>query len=155
MFTGLLQLFVTDNRDAAGQTRAFLAAGDREAAARRMHTLRSNAGFICALDLMASAGELEKPSKPATPTSNPRSAPSAARSTNSSPPAGPGYKPQRSTLAAAGKGGGDAKRRGRRSSAGKKAPGRPKFPYPTGRGLGGARPGALSRRSATAGSWAA
>jgi CheY-like chemotaxis protein/HPt (histidine-containing phosphotransfer) domain-containing protein len=60
MFTGLLQLFVTDNRDAAGQTRAFLAAGDREAAARRMHTLRSNAGFICALDLMASAGELEK-----------------------------------------------------------------------------------------------
>ena len=60
MFTGLLQLFVTDNRDAAGQTRAFLATGDREAAARRMHTLRSNAGFICALDLMASAGELEK-----------------------------------------------------------------------------------------------
>jgi HPt (histidine-containing phosphotransfer) domain-containing protein len=46
--------------NAAGQTRAFLAAGDREAAARRMHTLRSNAGFICALDLMASAGELEK-----------------------------------------------------------------------------------------------
>ena len=36
------------------------AAGDLEAAARRMHTLRSNAGFICALDLMASAGELEK-----------------------------------------------------------------------------------------------
>jgi HPt (histidine-containing phosphotransfer) domain-containing protein len=60
MFIGLLQLFVTDNRDAADQTRAFLAAGDREAAARRMHTLRSNAGFICALDLMASAGELEK-----------------------------------------------------------------------------------------------
>jgi CheY-like chemotaxis protein/HPt (histidine-containing phosphotransfer) domain-containing protein len=60
MFTGLLQLFVTDNRDAADQTRAFLATGDREAAARRMHTLRSNAGFICALDLMASAGELEK-----------------------------------------------------------------------------------------------
>ena len=60
MFVGLLQLFVTDNRDAADQTRAFLAAGDREAAARRMHTLRSNAGFICALDLMASAGELGK-----------------------------------------------------------------------------------------------
>ena len=60
MFLGLLQLFVTDNRDAADQTRAFLATNDREAAARRMHTLRSNAGFICALDLMASAGELEK-----------------------------------------------------------------------------------------------
>ena len=60
MFVGLLQLFVTDNRGAADQTRGFLAAGDREAAARRMHTLRSNAGFICALDLMASAGELEK-----------------------------------------------------------------------------------------------
>ena len=60
MFVGLLQLFVTDNRSAADQTRAFLATDDREAAARRMHTLRSNAGFICALDLMASAGELEK-----------------------------------------------------------------------------------------------
>ena len=60
MFIGLLQLFVTDNRSAADQTRAFLATDDREAAARRMHTLRSNAGFICALDLMASAGELEK-----------------------------------------------------------------------------------------------
>jgi 3-hydroxyisobutyrate dehydrogenase len=35
-----------------------LASGERESAARRMHTLRSNAGFLCALDLMALAGEL-------------------------------------------------------------------------------------------------
>ena len=60
MFIGLLQHFVADNRDAAAETRARLAAGDLEAAARRMHTLRGNAGFICALDLMDSAGELEK-----------------------------------------------------------------------------------------------
>ena len=59
MFIGLLQHFVADNRGAIAETRARLDAGDLEAAARRMHTLRSNAGFICALDLMDLAGELE------------------------------------------------------------------------------------------------
>ncbi len=59
MFIGLLELFIEDNADAAERTRQDLAQGELETAARRMHTLRSNAGFICALDLMASAGELE------------------------------------------------------------------------------------------------
>jgi HPt (histidine-containing phosphotransfer) domain-containing protein len=40
-------------------TRDDLARGDRESAGRRMHTLGSNAGFICALDLMAAARRLE------------------------------------------------------------------------------------------------
>ena len=40
-------------------TRADLARGDRDAAARRMHTLRSNAGFICALEIMDAARVLE------------------------------------------------------------------------------------------------
>ncbi|MBL8454109.1 MAG: response regulator, partial [Zoogloea sp.] len=60
MFIGLLELFVHDNTDAVAQTREALAAGDREAAARRMHTLGSNAGFLCALDLMAAARALEQ-----------------------------------------------------------------------------------------------
>lgn len=60
MFIGLLELFVHDNTDAVSQTREALAAGDREAASRRMHTLASNAGFLCALDLMASARGLEQ-----------------------------------------------------------------------------------------------
>lgn len=59
MFIGLLELFIEDNADAAARTRQDLAGGELETAARRMHTLRSNAGFICALDLMAAAGELE------------------------------------------------------------------------------------------------
>ncbi|KAI5913697.1 PAS domain S-box protein [Thauera sp. 2A1] len=60
MFLGLLELFFEDNAEAVPKTREDLARGDREAAARRMHTLRSNAGFICALDLMESAGALEQ-----------------------------------------------------------------------------------------------
>jgi len=59
MFLGLLQLFIEDNADAVAQTRADLGRGDRESAARRMHTLRSNAGFICAQGMMEAAGELE------------------------------------------------------------------------------------------------
>ena len=59
MFIGLLEFFIEDNADAAEQARRELAAGDREAAARRMHTLRSNAGFICAMELMDEAGALE------------------------------------------------------------------------------------------------
>jgi len=60
MFLGLLELFIADNADAVRRARSELACGDRESAARRMHTLRSNAGFLCALDLMDLAGELEE-----------------------------------------------------------------------------------------------
>ncbi|WP_216819749.1 PAS domain S-box protein [Zoogloea sp. LCSB751] len=59
MFIGLLELFVHDNANAVGQARSALAAGDREAAGRRMHTLGSNAGFLCAFGLMDSARALE------------------------------------------------------------------------------------------------
>ena len=59
MFVGLLEFFIEDNADAAGQARRELAEGRREDAARRMHTLRSNAGFICAMELMEEAGALE------------------------------------------------------------------------------------------------
>lgn len=60
MFIGLLELFIEDNADAVALTRDELARGDREAAARRMHTLRSNAGFICAMEIMEAAGSLEQ-----------------------------------------------------------------------------------------------
>ncbi|MBL0284070.1 MAG: Hpt domain-containing protein [Zoogloea sp.] len=60
MFLGLLELFIADNADAARRARSELARGERESAARRMHTLRSNAGFLCALDIMALASELEE-----------------------------------------------------------------------------------------------
>ncbi|NML26217.1 response regulator [Zoogloea sp. G-4-1-14] len=60
MFLSLLELFVEDNAQAPALARQALAQGDRDSAARRMHTLRSNAGFLCALDLMESAGQLEK-----------------------------------------------------------------------------------------------
>lgn len=60
MFLGLLGLFIEDNAGVVAATRADLACGEREGAARRMHTLRSNAGFICALAIMEAAGGLEK-----------------------------------------------------------------------------------------------
>ena len=59
MFLDLLKMFVAEYTDAVAQTRDDLAAGDRVKAARRMHTLRSSAGFLCALDLMDAAGDLE------------------------------------------------------------------------------------------------
>ena len=59
MFIGLLELFIEDKADAAELTRQDLARDQLETAARRMHTLRSNAGFICAPALMAAATELE------------------------------------------------------------------------------------------------
>ncbi|WP_306565876.1 Hpt domain-containing protein, partial [Aquabacterium sp.] len=59
MFLDLLKMFVAEYADAIAQTRADLGAGDRVKAARRMHTLRSSAGFLCALDLMDAAGDLE------------------------------------------------------------------------------------------------
>ena len=60
MFLGLLEMFIEDNAGVVTHTRADLAGGDTDAAARRMHTLRSNAGFICALELMEAAGALER-----------------------------------------------------------------------------------------------
>ena len=60
MFLGLLGLFIEDNAGVVAATRADLACDEREAAARRMHTLRSNAGFICALAIMEAAEALEK-----------------------------------------------------------------------------------------------
>ncbi len=59
MFLDLLQMFADDNADVIRKTRDDLARGDRDSAARRLHTLGSNAGFICALDLMANARTLE------------------------------------------------------------------------------------------------
>jgi len=60
MFIGLLGMFVQDNAEAVPLARRELASGDREAAGRRIHTLASNAGFLCALELMDSAKELEE-----------------------------------------------------------------------------------------------
>ena len=60
MFLGLLELFIEDNAGVVEKTRADLARGEVDAAARRMHTLRSNAGFICALEIMDAAAALEK-----------------------------------------------------------------------------------------------
>ncbi|ENO95956.1 multi-sensor hybrid histidine kinase [Thauera phenylacetica B4P] len=60
MFLGLLGLFIEDNAGVVAATRADLTCGERDAAGRRMHTLRSNAGFICALAIMEAAGGLEK-----------------------------------------------------------------------------------------------
>jgi len=59
MFLSLLELFIEDNAQAVALARAELAAGDRESAGRRMHTLGSNAGFLCALEVMAAARRLE------------------------------------------------------------------------------------------------
>lgn len=59
MFIGLLQRFVEDNGDAAQRTLDDVNQGRWEDAAGRMHKLRSNAGFLCALDLMDLAEELE------------------------------------------------------------------------------------------------
>lgn len=60
MFISLLEMFFDDNVGAAELASRELASGDRDMAARRMHTLVSNAGFICALDIMESAKGLEQ-----------------------------------------------------------------------------------------------
>ncbi len=60
MFISLLEMFFDDNINAVKLARSDLASGDREMAARRLHTLVSNAGFICALDIMESARGLEQ-----------------------------------------------------------------------------------------------
>jgi PAS domain S-box-containing protein len=59
-FLRLLQRFADDFTTAAAQTRHDLAAGERAAAARRMHSLRGSAAYIGALELMATAGGLEE-----------------------------------------------------------------------------------------------
>jgi PAS domain S-box-containing protein len=59
MFIDLLKMFVAEYADAVARTRADLAAGERVQAARRMHTMRSSAGFLCALALMDAAGDVE------------------------------------------------------------------------------------------------
>jgi hypothetical protein len=50
---------VAEYADAVPRTRADLDAGERVQAARRMHTMRSSAGFLCALDVMDAAGDVE------------------------------------------------------------------------------------------------
>ncbi len=59
-FLHLLTRFADDYADAVAQTRRDLAEGERETAARRVHTLRGNAGNLGALELMATAGALEE-----------------------------------------------------------------------------------------------
>jgi CheY-like chemotaxis protein len=60
IFIQLLRRFAETFRDAVELTRRDLSTGEREAAARRIHTLRGNAGTLGALDLMASATALEQ-----------------------------------------------------------------------------------------------
>jgi PAS domain S-box-containing protein len=60
IFIQLLRRFAETFRDAVALTRRDLATGERETAARRIHTLRGNAGTLGALDLMASATALEQ-----------------------------------------------------------------------------------------------
>lgn len=60
IFIQLLKRFADTFRDAVELTRRDLSRGEREAAARRIHTLRGNAGTLGALDLMASASALEQ-----------------------------------------------------------------------------------------------
>ena len=59
-FLRLLDGFVAEFADAVGQTGRDLDRGEREAAIRRLHSLRGNAGSLGALDLMATAGALEE-----------------------------------------------------------------------------------------------
>jgi PAS domain S-box-containing protein len=60
LFLRLLERFVEEFATTVEQTRRDLAAGERDTAARRMHTLRGNAGTLGALEIMASAQGLEQ-----------------------------------------------------------------------------------------------
>ena len=60
MFISLLGMFFDDNLRVAELARSDLVSGDRKMAAQRMHTLVSNAGFICAMNIMDSAKDLEQ-----------------------------------------------------------------------------------------------
>ena len=53
-------MFFDDNLRVAELARSDLVSGDRKMAAQRMHTLVSNAGFICAMNIMDSAKDLEQ-----------------------------------------------------------------------------------------------
>jgi CheY-like chemotaxis protein len=59
LFIRLLERFIAEFADVAGQTGRDLLQGARETAARRMHTLRGNAGILGMMELMALAGQLE------------------------------------------------------------------------------------------------
>ncbi len=59
LFLSLLETFAEQNRDLIPLTRLDLARDERDGAARRMHTLRANAGQLGAMDLMRSASALE------------------------------------------------------------------------------------------------
>ena len=59
LFLWLLRRIADEYATAQAQTRQDLAQGERDQAARRMHTLASNAGSLGALELMALARELE------------------------------------------------------------------------------------------------
>jgi PAS domain S-box-containing protein len=60
LFLHLLEGFAKEFTHAVERTRQDLAASARETAARRMHTLRGNAGTLGALEIMAAAAELEQ-----------------------------------------------------------------------------------------------
>ncbi len=60
MFRNLLEMFFDENLRAAELAHHDLMYGDRDMAALRMHTLVSNAGFICAMSIMDSAKRLEQ-----------------------------------------------------------------------------------------------
>jgi CheY-like chemotaxis protein len=59
-FQRLLQRFADECADAVPLARHDLDQGQRETAARRLHTLRGMAGYLGALDLMQVAGDLEQ-----------------------------------------------------------------------------------------------
>ncbi len=59
LFIRLLERFIAEFADVARQTGRDLAQGEHESAARRMHTLRGNAGTLGMMALMALAGQLE------------------------------------------------------------------------------------------------
>jgi CheY-like chemotaxis protein len=59
-FLRLLRGFADEFADAVAATRRDLARGEREAATRRLHTLRGNAGNLGAIDLMESVRGLEE-----------------------------------------------------------------------------------------------
>ncbi|HPB75994.1 MAG TPA: response regulator, partial [Chromatiaceae bacterium] len=58
-FLSQLARLLRDSASAAADTRLALLAGDRETAARRMHSLKGNAGNLGALELMQSTAALE------------------------------------------------------------------------------------------------
>jgi PAS domain S-box-containing protein len=60
LYVDLLQRFAINYRDVAERCRNDLAKGDAEAAARRIHTLRGDAGNMGAMELMRSAQTVEQ-----------------------------------------------------------------------------------------------